>query len=74
LVDLCVTNLEFLFFRDALSFAALTHIMLDVTFRDAKKRSLLDIPETRDEVFNTVLGGSRIREALQQGKVQVVLF
>jgi len=48
--------------------------MLDVTFRDAKKRSLLDIPETRDEVFKTVLGGSHVRKALQQGKVQVVLF
>jgi len=59
---------------DALSFSALTHIMLDVTFRDAKKRSLLDIPETRDEVFKSVLGGSHVREALQLGKVQVVLF
>jgi len=59
---------------DSLSFSALTHIMLDVTFRDAKKRSLLDIPETRDEVFKTVLGGPRIREALKQGKIQVVLF
>lgn len=48
--------------------------MLDVTFRDAKKRNLLDINETRDEVFRTVLGGPRIREALKQGKVQVVLF
>jgi protein CMS1 len=56
------------------SFSALTHIILDVTFRDAKKRALLDIPETRDEVFKTVLGGPRVREALQQGKVQVVLF
>jgi len=59
---------------DALSFSALTHIMLDVTFRDAKKRTLLDIPETRDEVFKTVLGGPRVREALKQRKIQVVLF
>lgn len=59
---------------DALSFSALTHIMFDVTFRDAKKRSLLDIPETRDEVFKTVLGGPRVREALNQGKIQIVLF
>lgn len=48
--------------------------MLDVTFRDAKKRTLLDIPETRDEVFKTVLGGSRVREAIMQGRIQVVLF
>jgi len=59
---------------DALSFSALTHIMLDVTFQDAKKRTLLDIPETRDEVFKTVLGGPRVKEALKQGKIQVVLF
>jgi len=59
---------------DALTLSALTHIMLDVTFRDAKKRTLLDIPETRDEVFKTVLGGSSVREAIMQGKIQVVLF
>jgi len=59
---------------DALSFSALTHIMLDVTFRDAKKRSLLDIPETRDEVFKTILGGTRVKEAITKGKIQVVLF
>ncbi|KAF7978109.1 hypothetical protein HWV62_1522 [Athelia sp. TMB] len=59
---------------DALSLPALTHIMLDVTFQDAKKRSLLDIPETRDEVFKTVLGGEKMREAIKEGKVQVVLF
>lgn len=59
---------------DALSLSALTHIIFDVTFRDAKKRTLLDIPETRDEVFKTVLGGSRVKEAIKQGKIQVVLF
>lgn len=48
--------------------------MLDVTFQDAKKRTLLDIPETRDEIFKTVLGGERIREAVKEGKIQVVLF
>lgn len=67
-------NLYIDFPKDALSFSALTHIMLDVTYQDAKKRNLLDIQETRDEVFKTVLGGSRVREALQQGKVQLVLF
>jgi len=59
---------------DALTLSALTHIILDVTFRDAKKRTLLDIPETRDEVFNTVLGSSRVREAILQDRIQVVLF
>jgi len=59
---------------DALTLSALTHIILDVTFRDAKKRTLFDIPETRDEVFNTVLGSSRVREAILQDRIQVVLF
>jgi protein CMS1 len=59
---------------DALTVSALSHIILDVTYQDAKKRSLLDIPETRDEVFKTVLGGNVVRKAIQDGKIQVVLF
>jgi protein CMS1 len=59
---------------DAFSLSALTHIMLDVSFRDAKQRSLLDIPETRDEVFRTVLGCSKVINAVRAGQVQVVLF
>jgi len=59
---------------DALTVSALSHIMLDVTFRDAKKRSLLDIPETRDEVFKTVLGVPRVLQGIKEGKIQVVLF
>jgi protein CMS1 len=61
-------------FADALSLSALSHIILDVTFRDSKKRSLLDIPETRDEVIKTVLGCPRVLEAIRAGKVKVVLF
>lgn len=61
-------------FVDALTVPALTHIMLDVTFRDAKKRSLLDIPEARDEVFKTVLGAPKVLEAIKQGKIQIILF
>ncbi|THH14716.1 hypothetical protein EW146_g5649 [Bondarzewia mesenterica] len=59
---------------DALSVSALTHIMLDVSYRDTKKRSLLDIPETRDEVFKTVLGAPQVVSAIQAGKIQIVLF
>ncbi|KII88958.1 hypothetical protein PLICRDRAFT_109960 [Plicaturopsis crispa FD-325 SS-3] len=59
---------------DAISLSALTHIMLDVTFRDTKKRSLLDIPETRDEVFKQILGAPKIHAAIKQGKIQIVLF
>lgn len=59
---------------DALSTSALTHIILDVSYRDAKKRSLLDIPETRDEVFRTVLGAPKVFNGLKQGTIQLVLL
>jgi len=59
---------------DALSVSALTHIMFDVTFQDAKKRSLFDISENRDEIFKTVLGAPQIQERLKQGKIQLIFF
>ncbi|KAF8487644.1 U3-containing 90S pre-ribosomal complex subunit-domain containing protein [Gautieria morchelliformis] len=59
---------------DALALTALTHIFLDTTYRDAKKRSIMDIPETRDEVFLSVLGRAHVRAALHSGKIQLVLF
>lgn len=59
---------------DALSVSALTHIMLDVSFHDAKNRSLLDIPETRDDVFKTVLGAPLVLERLKAGKMHIVFF
>jgi len=59
---------------DALSVSALTHVMLDVTFRDAKNRSMLDIPETRDELFKMVLGAPLVMERLKAGKIHIVLF
>jgi len=59
---------------DALSVSQLTHIILDISFRDAKNRNLLDIPEIRDEVFKTVLGAPKVLEGIRQGKIHVVLF
>ena len=59
---------------DALSVSALTHVMLDVSFHDAKGRSLLDISETRDELFKTVLGAPLVMERLKAGKIHIVLF
>ena len=59
---------------DALSISALTHIILDTTFRDAKKRNLLDIPETRDEVFKGVIGSPNVLQGIKQGKIQLVLL
>lgn len=59
---------------DALSISALTHIILDVSFIDAKQRTLFDIPETRDEVFKNVLGAPQVLKAIKGGTIQVVLF
>ncbi|KDN49316.1 hypothetical protein RSAG8_02018, partial [Rhizoctonia solani AG-8 WAC10335] len=59
---------------DALSVKALSHIVLDLTYIDSKQRSLLDIPETRVDTLRGVLGHSRIRERLLNGKTQLVLF
>ncbi|KAJ7489918.1 U3-containing 90S pre-ribosomal complex subunit-domain containing protein [Mycena galericulata] len=59
---------------DALTVSALSHIILDISFRDTKKRNMLDIPETRDEVFKTVLGAPKVLQAIKEGKIQVVLF
>jgi len=57
-----------------LALTALTHIFIDTTYRDAKKRSMLDIPETRDELFRGILGRENIRDGLREGKFQLVLF
>lgn len=59
---------------DALSVSALTHIMLDVSYHDAKKRCLLDMTETRDEVFKMVLGAPEVMERIVSGKIHIVLF
>jgi len=59
---------------DALSLSQLTHIILDASFRDAKERSLLDNPETRDEVMRTILGAPKVMDKLKEGRIQLVLF
>lgn len=59
---------------DALSVSQLTHIILDLSHRDPKNRSLLDVPETRVEVFRTVLGAPNVLKGIQEGKIQLVLF
>ncbi|KAH8833569.1 U3-containing 90S pre-ribosomal complex subunit-domain containing protein [Flagelloscypha sp. PMI_526] len=58
----------------ALSVTALTHIIFDLSFRDAKERNLFDIPETRDEIFKTILSSSQIMKGIQSGKIQLVMF
>ncbi|GAA6003176.1 hypothetical protein JCM10207_001786 [Rhodosporidiobolus poonsookiae] len=58
---------------DALHLTHLSHIILDVSHLDAKKRSLLDVPEAREEVFK-LLGSKGVRERLREGKTRVVVF
>jgi len=59
---------------DSLSTSALSHIVIDTTFRDSKKRSIFDIPETKEELFRTVLGAAAVRKALAGGTLTIVLF
>ncbi len=48
--------------------------MLDVSFRDPKNFCLLDIHETRDELFKTVLSAPLVMDQLKAGKLHIVLF
>ncbi|KAF8162990.1 U3-containing 90S pre-ribosomal complex subunit-domain containing protein [Crassisporium funariophilum] len=59
---------------DALHLSAVSHIILDITYKDAKNRSLLDIPETRDELFKKVFSSPQVLKSIKEGKIQVVLF
>ena len=59
---------------DALPVSALSHIILDVTHKDPKKRNLLDIPETRDEVLQFVLAAPQVLQGIKGGKIRVVFF
>lgn len=59
---------------DSLSVSALTHILIDTTFRDAKKRNIFDIPETRHELFRHVLGAPSMRKLFANGSLMLVLF
>ncbi|KAI0340610.1 hypothetical protein BDW22DRAFT_388110 [Trametopsis cervina] len=59
---------------DALLTSALSHIIVDVSYRDAKKRNVLDIPETRDEIFKTVIGAPKVLQGIRAGRIQLVLL
>lgn len=61
-------------FTDALLTSALTHVIVDVSYRDAKKRNIFDIPETRDEVFKTVIGAPKVLQGIRQDKIKLVLL
>ena len=72
---MAITTLKLLIgCTDALSISALTHIVLDISHKDAKNFNVLQIPQTRDEVFKTVLGAPEIERGIRAGKIQLVLF
>ncbi|EJU05691.1 hypothetical protein DACRYDRAFT_13620 [Dacryopinax primogenitus] len=58
--------------HDALGLSALSHIVLDSTWRDAKDRTLTSVPEVRTDVVALLRGplGAKIRE----GNVRVVVY
>ena len=45
-----------------------------MTYVDAKKRSLLDMPECREDLFRHVLGNKDLVERLRMGRMKLVLF
>ncbi|KIL68642.1 hypothetical protein M378DRAFT_900200 [Amanita muscaria Koide BX008] len=59
---------------DGLSISALTHIIFDATHRDAKNRNLFDIPETREDIFRSVLGVPEIIKGIKEKRIQIILF
>lgn len=70
----CCPTLLIKHYLGALQSSALTHVILDVSYQDAKKRNVLDIPETRDEVFKGVIGSPKVLQGIKQGKIQLVLL
>ncbi|GAA5877531.1 hypothetical protein JCM16303_003366 [Sporobolomyces ruberrimus] len=58
---------------DSLKLTHLSHLILDTTHLDAKKRSLTDLPDARGDLFK-LLGSKKVMERLREGKMKVVLF
>lgn len=59
---------------ESLHLTHLSHIILDTTYLDAKRRSLVDMPEAREDLFKLVLGAQPIMDRLREGKVKIVLY
>ncbi|KAG8785749.1 hypothetical protein FRC20_012030 [Serendipita sp. 405] len=57
----------------ALSLNALTHILID-SHIDVKKRSIFDIPETRDALIKDIFENTELKQSIVSGKVSIVLF
>ena len=60
--------------QGVLTLSALTHVIIDTSYQDVKKRSILDIPETREELFKHILSDRGILEGMRAGRIKLVLF
>ncbi|GAA5958208.1 hypothetical protein JCM3765_002848 [Sporobolomyces pararoseus] len=58
---------------DSLKLTHLSHLILDTTHLDQKKRSLMDLPDARGDLFK-LLGCPKIMQRLKEGKMKLVLF
>ncbi|GAA5914868.1 hypothetical protein JCM8208_003033 [Rhodotorula glutinis] len=58
---------------DALHLTHLSHLILDVSHLDSKKRSLVDLPEARADLFK-LLGTKAVMDRLREGKMKLVVF
>ncbi|GAA5990083.1 hypothetical protein JCM5350_001093 [Sporobolomyces pararoseus] len=58
---------------DSLKLTHLSHLILDTTHLDQKKRSLMDLPDARGDLFK-LLGCQKIMDRLKEGKMKLVLF
>ena len=54
--------------------AALRYLVLDASHVDAKQRSLMDQPETRDALFRSVLSRPDVMARLRSGETKIVLW
>jgi len=59
---------------DSLGLKALSHVILDVSFIDSKMRSMFDMPETRQDLFNSLLAHPPLRARFVEGKTSLVFF
>ncbi|GAA93438.1 uncharacterized protein L969DRAFT_104787 [Mixia osmundae IAM 14324] len=59
---------------DSLQLSSCSFLVLDGSFRDAKNRQMLDLPEVRAALFKNVLQDPRVSQRLEQGKLKLVLY
>uniref|UniRef100_A0A0K3CDL4 FGENESH: predicted gene_7.40 protein n=1 Tax=Rhodotorula toruloides TaxID=5286 RepID=A0A0K3CDL4_RHOTO len=58
---------------ESLHLTHLSHLILDVSHLDSKKRSLVVLPEARADLFK-LLGSKPIMDRLREGKMKIVVF